>query len=79
MASVLPYFYVIREHLIGFQGGTDELFDAAGLMLAKLDKYYNLMSNKALLIAVVLDPRFKLQFFEERGWSREQLGALKDV
>lgn len=69
---------MLQQHLEGILA-TGALFDsAAELMLKKLNKYYNLMDNKALLLSVVLDPRFKLQFFVERGWNENQIGSLKD-
>lgn len=78
LSAVLPYFYVLRDHLNIYVEAKARFTAAARLMLLKLDKYYRLMCSDTLLVAVVLDPRFKLEFFVERGWSETQLGTLKD-
>ncbi len=43
----------------------------------KLLKYYN-KTNSAYLIATILDPRLKLQYYEDHKWGKELIESIKN-
>ena len=57
----------------------DVLRSAIGAALAKLRFYYKKTRCSMYAIAVILDPRFKLDYFKERGWKPDKIRKAVDA
>ena len=44
------------------------IWKVAQICRRKILEYYN-KTNKTYMLAVVLDPRFKMQYYEDNGWD----------
>jgi hypothetical protein len=56
------------------------IVQAANLGLAKLDKYYNIIKSiPVYIVAVVLDPSSKFDFFETCSWHTNEIENAKDI
>lgn len=55
----------------------DQLIPANRDMIAKLDKYFNIIMRKpAAICATVLDPRIKMTYFEVRTFDSQSTLAI---
>lgn len=56
------------EDTVAKNGIDPTIQEAAKKCRKKLLEYYN-KTNKIYLLAVILDPRFKIQYYEDNGWE----------
>lgn len=75
---VVPYLYAIKNLLTDTILSGGPLANAATLMQKKMDKYVNLMQSTAYKCCMVLDPRIKLQYFEDHNYSEDDVASIKE-
>ncbi len=55
----------------------NELKQAAKVCKNKLLKYYN-KTNNTYLIAIILDPRLKLKYYQNNNWENKLIDNIKN-
>ncbi|OAJ41345.1 hypothetical protein BDEG_24966 [Batrachochytrium dendrobatidis JEL423] len=72
LSYVIPWYNVLLDHC---ENATQQMHPNAFQM--KLDKYFNVSSNHCV-IAVVLDPRHKLEFYDDENQDAQENASQKE-
>ena len=72
ISVVIPLFNYLITHIVAWEKGFNihltETIDAAKVAQAKLLKYYH-KTNEAYVVALILDPRLKIDCFQDNHWG----------
>jgi hypothetical protein len=79
LSSVVPWYNLLLNHCMSYKRSNSsnptltesDLYDAAEAAGGKLKKYYNCSSEHCTL-AVLLDPRMKLEFYQDQSFSPQK-------
>jgi hypothetical protein len=66
-STVLPVYDNLVDHLNSLKTPNDSLKMCANLMLEKLLEYEKLLRNDYSILATIFDPRFKLDYFQDKS------------
>ena len=70
LSITVSLYNVLIDHLEDINNRNDidlNIQEAAKICWEKIE-YYN-KTNKTYMLAVILDPRFKMQYYEDNGWE----------
>ncbi|OJT02143.1 hypothetical protein TRAPUB_7401 [Trametes pubescens] len=81
--QVIPYIDVLTSHVDNFKKD-DALLPAIRAAAQRgrviLDKYYSLTDDSIVYrIAMILHPRYKMQYFRDQDWEEEWIAAAVDL
>lgn len=79
LSSIIPGYNTLIDHLEDMCSKKEvdkTIKEAAAACLEKFKEYYN-KTNKASLLAVILDPRFKIEYYEINKWE-EMVSEIKE-
>lgn len=71
LSCVIPLYNTLMDNLEAIQSDankSEDLKNAAGAAFKKIEKCYN-KTTPVYLVATVLDPRLKLDYFIRHGWT----------
>lgn len=71
LSTTIPLYNTLIDHaedMDDLENIDPTIKKAAKKCIEKLLEYYN-KTNKVYLVATVLDPRFKMQYYEENKWE----------
>jgi hypothetical protein len=71
----VPLYNTLIDHIediASMDNIEPEIVEAAVSCRDKLIEYYN-KTNKTCLIATILDPRLKLQYYKDNNWGEEMV------
>jgi uncharacterized protein DUF4413 len=71
LSTTIPLYNTLIDHaedMNDLENNDSTIKEAAKKCSTKLLEYYN-KTNKAYLVATILDPRFKMQYYEENKWD----------
>ncbi|KAI0363103.1 hypothetical protein BV20DRAFT_901450, partial [Pilatotrama ljubarskyi] len=81
--DVIPYIDVLTRHVDQFHADNTRhpsVRVAASRGRAILDKYYSKTDETMIYrIAMILHPRYKLQYFREQEWTEEWISEALDL
>ena len=74
LSVVIPLFNALISHIEDWESGNnmhpEEIVNAGKAAKRKLLKYYD-KTTDAYFMAVVLDPRLKMNYFEDNNWEED--------
>jgi hypothetical protein len=71
LSTTVPLYNILIDHIedtASLESAEQIIITAAAICKEKLEEYYN-KTNKTCLIATILDPRFKIQYYEDNNWN----------
>jgi uncharacterized protein DUF4413 len=71
LSTTVPLYNILIDHIedtVDLENADQIIIAAAATCKEKLEEYYN-KTNKTCLIATILDPRFKIQYYEDSNWD----------
>lgn len=71
LSITVPLYNILIDHLedtVDNNNINSNIQEAAKICRDKILEYYN-KTNKIYILAVVLDPRFKIKYFVENNWE----------
>lgn len=77
LSTTIPLYNSLMDHTEDIINSENiiSIKEAAEKCKEKLLEYYN-KTNETYLIATVLDPRFKMLYYEENGWSQNEIKEI---
>ena len=78
LSMTISLYNILIDHIkdtVNFLDIDPIIIDASKKCKEKLLEYYN-KTNETYLIATILDPRLKLQYYKENGWEDD---AVNDI
>ena len=71
LSITVSLYNILIDHLEDINDRNDidsNIQEATKICREKILEYYN-KTNKTYMLAVILDPRFKMQYYEDNGWE----------
>lgn len=81
LSMTIPLYNTLIDHIedtVGKNNIEPTIKEAANMCKAKLLKYYN-KTNETYLVATVLDPRLKLQYYKDNNWEDDLLDNINKM
>jgi cobyrinic acid a,c-diamide synthase len=77
LSITIPLYNSLIDHTEDFINTENivSIKEAAEKCKEKLKEYYN-KTNETYLIATILDPRFKILYYEENEWSHDEINEI---
>src|SRR5437868_6162629 len=81
LTSIIPIYNYLIDELTKYHNNPNhsyKIITAVNAGLIKLESYYSRTNNTAIyIIATVLDPRLKLDYYKENNWSKDFINDIK--
>jgi hypothetical protein len=81
LTTTIPLYNFLIDHIEDTENETniDPIIKEAAISYKeKLLKYYN-KTNESYLIATILDPRLKLQYYKNNNWEKEIINNINKM
>ena len=81
LSITIPLYNIHIDHIedtISLDNIKPVIKEAAESCKNKLLEYYN-KTNETYLIATILDPRFKMQYYKDNNWEEDMISDINKV
>jgi hypothetical protein len=81
LSMTIPLYNTLIDHIEDTVGKNNIkliIREAASICKDKLLQYYN-KTNETYLVATVLDPRLKLQYYKDNNWEEDLLDDINKM